>query len=138
MSAFIESEGIMKEYNRWGFSAVLFALLAAGALAQIAAARVVEEGARTFLVDRTGERWDITQARSIGFDPYGFEFGIGRNAFRPLNDSDWQTDTNGYRPGMPIIGISGEGFSHAYSVEKLRYHETANTLLGDSAIVVGY
>ena len=128
----------MKEYNRWVISTVLFALLAAGAFAQIAVARVVEEGGHTYLIDRTGERWDITQARSIGFDPYGFEFGIGRNAFRPLNDSDWQTDTKGHRPGMSIIGISGDGASHAYSVEKLSYHETANTLLGDSAIVVGY
>lgn len=39
---------------------------------------------------------------------------------------------------MPVIGISAGDDSHAYSVEKLRYHETANTMLGDSATLVGY
>ena len=128
----------MKGNIRWTFPGLLFVLIAAGTFAQIEAARVLEEGSNTYLIDRTGKRWDITQARSIGFVPLGFEFGIGRNAFRPLNDTDWQPDTRGHRPGMPIIGISGDDDSHAYSVEKLRYHETANTLLGSSAIVVGY
>jgi hypothetical protein len=45
-----------------------------------------------YLVDRHGERWDITQAKSIGFEPGRFEFGIGRNAFRPLSDNDWSHD----------------------------------------------
>ena len=128
----------MKEYIHWFFLGFLFTLLVTGAVAQIADARVVEEGGLTYLIDRTGERWDITQARSIGFDPHGFEFGIGRNAFQPLDDADWQSDTKGHRPGMSIIGVSGDGASHAYSVEKLRYHETANTRLGTSAVVVGY
>ncbi len=39
-------------------------------------------------MDRTGERWDITQAVSMGFDPDRFEFGIGRNAFYPLDEND--------------------------------------------------
>lgn len=128
----------MKGRIRLSFSAIVFTLLVAGAAAQTAAARVLEEGNNIYLIDRTGERWDITQARSIGFDPNGFEFGIGRNAFRPLTDSDWQPDPNGRRPKMPVIGISAGDDSHAYSIEKLRYHETANTMLGASAILVAY
>ena len=31
-----------------------------------ATATVIREGDRTYLIDRTGERWDITQAVSIG------------------------------------------------------------------------
>lgn len=34
-------------------------------------AGIVYEGDAVFIVDRTGEKWDITQAVSIGFDPRG-------------------------------------------------------------------
>jgi hypothetical protein len=128
----------MKGYLRWIFVTAAFGLLMAWNLTEMAAATVVEAGNNIYLIDRTGERWDITQARSIGFDPEGFEFGIGRNAFRPLTDSDWQPDPNGRRPKMPLIGISAGDESHAYSIEKLRYHETANTMLGARAILVAY
>jgi hypothetical protein len=128
----------MKGYLRWIFVTAAFGLLMAWNLTEMAAATVVEAGNNIYLIDRTGERWDITQARSIGFDPKGFEFGIGRNAFRPLTDSDWQPDPNGRRPKMPVIGISAGDESHAYSIEKLRYHETANTMLGARAILVAY
>ena len=89
-------------------------------------------------MDRTGERWDITQAVSIGFDPAQFEFGIGRHAFNPLDDTHWQPGSAPNASGMRIIGIAGDGDAHAYSVDKLRYHETANTYLGSAAIVAGY
>jgi hypothetical protein len=35
--------------------------------------RVLKENKRTFLIDRAGEKWDITQAVSIGFDPKRFQ-----------------------------------------------------------------
>ena len=103
-----------------------------------ATAAVLREGGQTFLVDRTGERWDITQAVSIGFDPDHFEFGIGRHAFKPLDDSDWEPGLKQNGSGMRVIGVAGNGDAHAYSVNKLRYHETANTILGSEAIVAGY
>lgn len=101
-------------------------------------AGVEKRGESTFLVDQKGERWDITQAVSIGFDPYHFEFGIGRNAFRPLDDNHWYPDTRHQYRGMRVIGIAGENESHAYAVGTLRQHETANTFLGGDAIVAGY
>ena len=107
-------------------------------LAPHAAAAVLKEGAKTYLVDRTGERWDITQAVSIGFDHDHFEFGIGRHAFKPLDDTHWQPGSNQDDSGMRVIGVAGNGDAHAYSVNKLRYHETANTFLGSEAIVTGY
>ena len=103
-----------------------------------AIAAVVKDGQQTFLVDRTGERWDITQAVSIGFDPDDFEFGIGRYAFNPLDDSHWQEGSSDTRSTMRVIGVADENDAHAYSVRKLSYHETANTFLGDKAIVAGY
>ena len=50
-------------------------------------ATVLRDGNQIYIVDRTGEKWDITQAVSIGFDPSGFQFGIGRDAIRPLDES---------------------------------------------------
>ena len=107
-------------------------------LAPHASAAVLKKAGQTFLVDRTGERWDITQAVSIGFDPAHFEFGIGRHAFNPLDDTHWEPGLKQNGSGMRIIGVAGNGDAHAYSVNKLRYHETANTFLGSEAIVTGY
>ena len=52
-----------------------------------AAALVIHEGEKTYIEDQTGERWDVTQAKSIGFKPEGFQYGIGKTAFTPLDDS---------------------------------------------------
>ncbi|MEN8245389.1 MAG: hypothetical protein ABFS43_10870 [Thermodesulfobacteriota bacterium] len=103
-----------------------------------AEARVKKEGGKIFIVDRTGEQWDITQAVSMGFDPYKFEFGIGRNAFEPLDEDDWQSGEGHDLSDMRIIGVVEDEEAHAYSVNRLRYHETANTFLGNEAIVAGY
>ncbi len=120
------------------FHALLVVGLILASIAPHAAAAVLKEGGQTYLVDRTGERWDITQAVSIGFDPDHFEFGIGRHAFNPLGDADWEPGLKQNGSGMRIIGVAGNGDAHAYSVNKLRYHETANTFLGSEAIVAGY
>ncbi len=42
---------------------------------------------KTYIVDQTGEKWDVSQAESIGFDPQLFQYGIGKNAFTTLDDS---------------------------------------------------
>lgn len=107
-------------------------------LASSTAATVEEEEGRVYIVDRTGERWDITMAVSIGYDPDRFEFGIGRDAFKTLDDRHWTTNPESSDPAMRVIGVARRGEAHAYSVGKLRYHETANTRVGSQAIVVGY
>ena len=103
-----------------------------------AAGDVVKQGSSTYLVDQTGERWDISQAVSIGYDPRKFEFGIGRHAFRPLDENDWAPEAGSSSLGMRVIGVAGNGYAHAYAVGRLRYHETANTFLGTRPIVAGY
>jgi hypothetical protein len=107
-------------------------------LAQTAGAAVIETNSRTFLVDQNGERWDITQARSIGFDPRHFEFGIGRNAFRPLGESDWLLDAWKDAFDFRVIGTADGKNAHAYSVGKLSRHETANTVLSSKSILAAY
>jgi len=107
-------------------------------LAQTAGAAVIETNGPTFLVDQTGERWDISQAKSIGFEPQYFEFGIGRNAFRPLGESDWLPDAGKNASDFRVIGIADGNDAHAYSVETLSRHETANTVLSSKAILAAY
>jgi len=124
--------------NRWIFFLVLFCFATMVLVSQSSGIPAVKEGEKIFIVDQTGERWDITQAVSIGFDPRYFEFGIGRNAFNPLDERDWETTPEDKYSRMRVIGVTGNGDAHAYSVAKLWSHETANTFLGSQPIVAGY
>ena len=60
----------------------------------LASASVIRDGKKVYIEDHTGERWDVTQAKSIGFKPERFQYGIGRNAFTPLDDSFLAEDTS--------------------------------------------
>ena len=99
---------------------------------------VTRSGGKTYIVDRTGERWDVTQAESIGFKPGAFQYGIGKNAITPLDDTDISDDTSSFNENPRIIGVTDGTASRAYSVPKLRYHEIANTRLGEKPIAAGY
>ena len=100
--------------------------------------RVIHEGDRTYIVDRHGERWDVTQARSIGFMPERFQHGIGRNAFTPLDDSYLKDKSRQASNSLRVIGISDGKEANAYSVERLWRHEVANSSLGDKQIAAAY
>jgi len=93
---------------------------------------------KVFITDRTGEKWDISQAVNIGFSAKRFQHGIGRWAFKTLDDSHLGDDTKGAPGRMRIIGVAGESENQAYSVRKLSWHEIANTNLDGKPIAVGY
>jgi hypothetical protein len=99
---------------------------------------VTSDGAKTFIIDQRGERWDVTQAQSIGFKPEGFQYGIGRNAFTPLDETDLSDDTSSVSRNLRIIGISEGNQAQAYSVDKLWRHEIANSKIGPKPVAVGY
>ncbi len=101
---------------------------------------VISENQQTFIVDRTGERWDISQAVSLGFQAKHFEFGLGRNAFTPLDDEKLSDESNqGVRSSSRIIGIGSEtGETKAYSVNRLGSHEIANSKIGEQPIAAAY
>ena len=101
-------------------------------------AGVVREGERVYIVDRYGERWDVTQAAGLGFNPYGFQYGIGRNAIRPLDDSSLAATAPGLRDDVRVIGVENGPEAHAYVVRKLTRHEIANTELNDTPIAAAY
>jgi hypothetical protein len=101
-------------------------------------AGVIQKNGKVFLRDRRGESWDISQAVSIGFDPYSFEFGLGKNAFKPLDDSHLRNASNTVPQRLRIIGVTGESGSKAFSVKKLGGHEIANSFVDDAPIAAAY
>ena len=96
--------------------------------------KAIQENGRSYIVDLHGERWDVTQAKSIGFDPERFRHGIGRNAFTPLDDSQLKDESPNFSNNTRIIGISDGKEARAYSVPRLYRHEVANSSIGDQAI----
>ena len=101
-------------------------------------AGVVREGDRILIVDRTGERWDVTQAASLGFKPRGFQYGIGRDAIRPLDDSSLADTAPSLDDDTRVIGVANGPDAHAYVVRRLTRHEIANTALNDTPIAAAY
>ena len=99
---------------------------------------VTKEGGRSYIVDQRGEKWDVSQAESIGFKPENFQYGIGRNAFTPLDDSYLSDSVDSVPKSLRIIGVADGSQAQAYSVPKLRRHEVANTKIGSKPITVGY
>ena len=128
----------MNSINRSIFYRMLVVFIFSLVLIQTATAEVIEDNGHTYLIDQTGEQWDITQARTVGFEPRHFEFGIGRNAFRTLNESDWSTEVDNNIPNFRVIGVADGDDAHAYSVPKLSHHEIANTNIASNPIIAGY
>jgi len=117
---------------------VVLALVAAAATLVGAFSKVIHDGDSTFIVDRHGERWDVTQARSIGFMPERFQHGIGRHAFTPLDDSSLKEESLKASRSLRVIGISDGKAANAYSIPKLWRHEVANSSIGDKQIAAAY
>jgi hypothetical protein len=99
---------------------------------------VKHEDGKIYIYDRTGDKWDVTQAVLLGFKPERFQYGLGKNAFTPLDDSQL-TDSNPNIPkDMRVIGIEADADSRAYSVKRLNRHEISNSTLGEKPVAVGY
>ena len=118
----------------------ILALALFGVIGSLAGAfsKVIHDGDSTYIVDRHGERWDVTQARSIGFMPERFQHGIGRNAFTPLDDSSLKDQSPKASKSLRVIGISDGKEARAYSVPRLGPHEVANSSIGDKQIAAAY
>jgi hypothetical protein len=101
-------------------------------------ASVKTRGDKIYIIDRTGERWDVTDAAKRGFRPDKFQYGIGKTAFTPLKNEDLTDEQLPKSSRARIIGINIGEDSHAYSIKRLRNHEIANTTIADKAIAVGY
>jgi hypothetical protein len=117
----------------FGLALLLGGLFAADALNAQSA-----RGGPVFITDRHGERWEVTQAVSLGFAPRGFQHGIGRYAFTPLSDADLATSSRGVPGRTRVIGVAGEKEDQAYAIATLVRHEIANTHVDGKPIAVGH
>ena len=99
---------------------------------------VIKEKGQTFLVDMTGAKWDISQAVSIGFDPVKFQFGLGKDAIKPLDDTNLEKSAQEVPPDLRILGVNSNNISKAYSVSKLSRHEIANSFIESVPIAAAY
>jgi hypothetical protein len=99
---------------------------------------VREHNNRIYILDRYAEEWDITEAVTLGFKPEKFQYGIGRNAFTPLDDKKLTNNDFFVSSNLRVIGIAKDDEAHAYSVPKLSRHEIANSAIANTPIVVGY
>jgi len=116
---------------------VVFGIGFAVVLSQ-AFSRVIEEKGKTYIVDWHGERWDVSQAMTIGFKPHRFQHGIGREAFTPLDDSQFSKDNAGVRHNERVIGIAEGDDANAYAISRLWRHEVANSFIGEKPITAAY
>jgi hypothetical protein len=98
------------EIRRFALWIVFLVLTVMAGADRARAAPVIREGGKTYIVDQRGERWDITRAQTLGFDPKGFQYGIGRNAFTPLTDSYVRKEESGLSGRTRVIGVA-EGTS---------------------------
>ena len=105
---------------------------------EFASSAVINQDKKIYIVDRTGERWDVTQAVTLGFDPEGFKFGLGRNAFTPLDDTLLTDETSEVSKNTRVIGVTDGSRAQAYTIGRLFSHEVANSNLGSEPVAVSY
>ena len=105
---------------------------------ETASSLVIKEDERIYIVDRTGERWDVTQAVSLGFDPDGFDFGLGKNAFTPLDDSLLTNNTVDVPGSARVIGVADGSGAKAYIISRLMGHEISNSSIGKDPVAVSF
>ena len=122
----------------WLFNIFIVIMVTIPLLSGFTFSRAIEENGQSYIVDLHGERWDVTQAKTIGFDPERFRHGIGRNAFTPLDDSYLKDNSPNVSSNTRVIGISDGKEARAYSVPRLYRHEIANSRIGDQAIAAAY
>jgi hypothetical protein len=105
---------------------------------ETAFSHVTKEDGKTFIVDRTGHKWDVTQAEALGFMAEKFQFGLGKDLFVPLDDSMLIDGNSSVSKELRVIGVEDGERAQAYSVSKLSRHEISNSMLGTRPIAVGY
>lgn len=95
------------------------------------------------IVDRTGKQWDISHAvRNYGFNENGFQFGLGPDAIRPINDFEM---VSAGEPGFPsanqnflVIGTEINDDRRAYPIYILKTNEIVNEFFDTTHVAVAY
>lgn len=100
-------------------------------------------GSTFSITDRTGKTWDVTHAfQQYGFVPESFQYGLGPFAITPINnpqmlspgDSGYPLDSDSFT----ILGTTLNGFTRAYPIRVMSWHEVANERFGEAHVAVAY
>lgn len=101
-----------------------------------------KSGEKILIRDRTGKEWDITHAvNKYGFDPAGFQYGLGPDAIKPINNPQFFNpgDAGFPRPDdFLVIGTTINGDSRAYPINILKSHEIVNEKFVSTHVSVAY
>jgi len=99
---------------------------------------VIKRDGQVFLRDKTGEEWNVTEAATeYKMEANQFHYGLGRNAFQPLNNPQILQGSS-FGENSDIFGFSFGGVSRSYSKNTLLRHETVNDRFGSTPVLIAY
>lgn len=106
-------------------------------------AAVIRENDKIYIVDRTNKKWDVTHAvNQYGFNAASFQFGLGPNAIRPINNPQMISPGESGYPSSnsttQIIGTTLYNSTRAYPLNVLSSHEIVNEIFAQRPVAVGY
>lgn len=124
-----------------GFRKVLLVVLITGVLvifiSTFSVATVVIRGdGQAYILDRTGVRWLMTQAETLGFRLERFLFGIGKDAYVPLDDKYFSDPGVDIFDGLRVIGLADGDEAKAYSIPRISRHEVVNSSINEKPVAV--
>ena len=100
---------------------------------------VVREGDRVLIVDRRGERFDVTHAQAAyDMDPGGFQYGLGKGAIPAITAPTFLAAPANAPAGERVLGYVKGGDARAYRISKLRRHEVVDDAFAGHHVAVAY
>jgi len=102
-----------------------------------------DDGNKIFIVDDTGERWDITHAvNEYGFDTEQFFFGLGKDFIKPYLNPQFFVPGDAFYPrpdeGFISVGYKVGQDTRAYSLAVLKNTEVVDDDVGGNRVAVCY
>ena len=96
---------------------------------------------RVLIHDQDGKVWDVTQAVvRFGFDPSGFQFGLGAHTMTPLvfppSAVPGGPDYPGDAESFLVIGVSVAGVARAYRLDHIPDVEVVDDTLAATPVAV--
>lgn len=125
-------------------SVISFIFLSCDALSpQEEPAAVIREDNKIYIVDRTNKKWDVTHAvNQYGFNAGSFQFGLGPNAIKPINNPQMISPGEAGYPSnsntAQVIGTTLYNSTRAYPLNVLSSHEIVNETFAQRPVAVGY
>ena len=106
-------------------------------------ATVEERDGRLIIIDLTKKKWDVTHAKEkYGMEPAKFQFGLGPNAIRPIQNP---VMVSGAEKGYPddsetflILGTTIRDETRAYPLSVMGWHEIANEDFRGAHVAAAY